>query len=153
MRINAQARNAVQAIAKGRCRLMHFKARFCFITVDYFNIFFEIDWLDSTNSSAVIQFLWNHFVRHGISEAIIFDNKPQFSSVKLKISRESGIFWTERTVCITAKAIEKQKLHKMKPHNSWRNEASLNRIYIYIFATSGTKSHTLLWNENPGFIR
>ena len=48
------------------------------ITVDYFSNFFEVDYLTSTTTTAVIKKLKEEFSRHGIPETVFTDNGPQF---------------------------------------------------------------------------
>lgn len=50
------------------------------IAVDYYSKYFEIERLHTTTSQAVINKLKNIFARHGIPQAVISDNGPQFSS-------------------------------------------------------------------------
>ena len=50
------------------------------ITVDYFSNFWEIDRLENTKSSTVIQKLKAHFARYGSSCVVVSDNGPQFTS-------------------------------------------------------------------------
>ncbi len=50
------------------------------VTVDYYSRYFELDKLHSTTSAAVISKLKASFARHGIPEAVISDNGPQYSS-------------------------------------------------------------------------
>ena len=43
------------------------------LTVDYFNNFFEIDFLENTTSETVISKLKHHFARHGIPDKVVSD--------------------------------------------------------------------------------
>ncbi|CAB3985380.1 PREDICTED: uncharacterized protein LOC109476859 [Paramuricea clavata] len=48
------------------------------ITVDYFSNFFEVDYLTSATTTAVVKKLKEQFSRHGIPETVFTDNGPQF---------------------------------------------------------------------------
>jgi transposase InsO family protein len=48
------------------------------ITVDYFSNFFEVDYLTSNTTTAVVKKLKEQFSRHGIPETVFTDNGPQF---------------------------------------------------------------------------
>ena len=50
------------------------------VTVDYYSRYFEVDELTSTTSIPIIRKLSAHFARHGIPEAAISDNGPQFAA-------------------------------------------------------------------------
>ena len=50
---------------------------------DYYSKFFEVTKLSSTTSTSTIKHLKPHFARHGITEEVITDNGPQFSSGEL----------------------------------------------------------------------
>ena len=54
------------------------------VTVDYFNQYFETDYLPETTSDSVITKLKHHFARHGIPDTVISDNGPQYSSHEFK---------------------------------------------------------------------
>jgi transposase InsO family protein len=48
------------------------------VTVDYYSIFWEIDYVENTLSSTIINKLRSHFSRHGIPDIVFSDNGPQF---------------------------------------------------------------------------
>ena len=50
------------------------------VTVDQHSIFFEVDKLSNSTSDAVISRLRALFARYGISDTLVSDNGPQFSS-------------------------------------------------------------------------
>src|SRR6218665_1218059 len=50
------------------------------ITVDYCSQFFEVDYLPDTLSATVVTKLKHHFARHGISDTLITDGGPQYTS-------------------------------------------------------------------------
>ncbi|XP_033095260.1 uncharacterized protein K02A2.6-like [Anneissia japonica] len=50
------------------------------ITVDYFSDFWEVDELEDTTSSTVIECTKRHLARHGIPGKVVTDNGPQFIS-------------------------------------------------------------------------
>ena len=50
------------------------------VTVDYYSNFFEIDKLEDTKASAVIQKLKSHFTRYSTLDQVVSDSGPQFSS-------------------------------------------------------------------------
>ncbi|KAL1261470.1 hypothetical protein QQF64_006735 [Cirrhinus molitorella] len=54
------------------------------VTVDYYSRYFELDKLHSTTSADVISKLKAFFARHGIPEAVISDNGPQYSCGEFK---------------------------------------------------------------------
>ena len=62
------------------------------VCVDYYSGFWEIDYLPSTSSKAVILKLKGHFSRYGIPKIIMSDNGPQFSAGEFEIFvKEWGI--------------------------------------------------------------
>jgi len=60
--------------------LFEIKGRHYLITVDYFSLFFEVDYLTDTTSQAVIHKLKQHFARHGVPDTLISDGGPQYTS-------------------------------------------------------------------------
>ena len=58
--------------------LFVFENRTYLITVDYYSNFFEVDYLTSTTSTAVIKKLKQQFSCHGIPEMLFTDNGSQF---------------------------------------------------------------------------
>ena len=50
------------------------------VTVDHYSDFYEIDWLPTIQSSAVIQATKRHFSRYGVPHTLITDNGRQFTS-------------------------------------------------------------------------
>ncbi|XP_046568370.1 uncharacterized protein K02A2.6-like [Haliotis rubra] len=58
------------------------KGRNYLITTDYYNNFFEVDFLPENTSEAVIQKLKPHFARHGIPSTVISDGGPQYTGNK-----------------------------------------------------------------------
>ena len=60
--------------------LFQFEGRHYIITVDYYSSFFEVDKLETLDSTAVINKLKMHFSRHGIPEIVISDNGPQYAA-------------------------------------------------------------------------
>ena len=54
------------------------------ITADYTSNFWEVDYLDNTESRTVIKKLKAHFARYGIPDQVISDNGPQFSSASFQ---------------------------------------------------------------------
>jgi hypothetical protein len=56
------------------------------ITDDYFSNFFEVDYLTSTTTTAVVKKLKEQCSRHGIPETVFTDNGPQF------LQRVQGVF-------------------------------------------------------------
>ena len=54
------------------------------ISVGYFSNFWEIDRLENTKSSTVIQKLKAHFARYGSSCVVVSDNGPQFTSANFE---------------------------------------------------------------------
>ena len=50
------------------------------VTVDYYSGFWEIDYLPTTSSEAVVTKLKSHFARYGIPIYLMSDNGPQFSA-------------------------------------------------------------------------
>lgn len=50
------------------------------MTADYYSRYFELDKLQTTTSASVISKLKAAFAQHGIPEAVISDNGPQYSS-------------------------------------------------------------------------
>ena len=55
------------------------------VTVDYYSDYYELDKVPSTKAANVIKVTKSHFACHGISEQLIFDNKPQYISGELKL--------------------------------------------------------------------
>ena len=54
------------------------------LTVDYYSGFFEVNRMQSTRASTVIQALKSQFACHGIPEILISDNGSQFDCVEFK---------------------------------------------------------------------
>ena len=52
------------------------------ITVDYFSVFIEVDYLQDITSSTLIHKLKHHFARHGFAEVLLSDNGTQYTSEK-----------------------------------------------------------------------
>jgi len=50
------------------------------VTVDHYSDFYELDQLDSTLSTTVVNLTKAHFARHGIPLRCLTDNGPQFVS-------------------------------------------------------------------------
>ena len=55
------------------------KANYLLI-IDYFSRWIEISKLELTTSSSVINHMQSVFARHGITETVVSDNGPQYSS-------------------------------------------------------------------------
>ena len=60
------------------------------VTVDYFSILYEFDFLADTLSETVIGKLKNHFAKHGIPVTVISDTGPQFSFQAFRKFADSG---------------------------------------------------------------
>ena len=54
------------------------------VVVDFYFDFIEVKMLQKNTSSAVIEFLKEQFSRHGIPDALVTDNGPQFTSQEFK---------------------------------------------------------------------
>ncbi|XP_044183257.1 uncharacterized protein K02A2.6-like [Acropora millepora] len=54
------------------------------ITVDYYSGFYEVQSIQTTRASAVIQVLKSQFARHGIPQTVVSDNGPQFACDEFK---------------------------------------------------------------------
>ena len=50
------------------------------LTADYFSDYFELDLLPDASVATVVNFLKQHFARHGMPDVVITDNDPQFKS-------------------------------------------------------------------------
>ena len=57
---------------------------FYLITVDYTYNFWEVDFLDNTESRTVIRKLKSRFAWYGIPDQVISDNGPQFHSTSFR---------------------------------------------------------------------
>jgi hypothetical protein len=67
------------------CDLFSFNNYEYLVTVDYYSNFFELDTLGhSLTAVKVIKKLKGQFARHGLPEALVSDNGPQFSSEEFK---------------------------------------------------------------------
>ena len=60
--------------------------------VDYYSDYFEIDWLYCTTTSTVIKNVKNPFMRHGIPDKVMTDNRPNLVSDKFVKFTESWNF-------------------------------------------------------------
>ena len=60
--------------------LCEYKSQQYLVVVDYYSRYFEMAKLSSTTSSDIINHLKSIYARHGISEVMMSDNGPQFSS-------------------------------------------------------------------------
>ena len=67
------------------------------MTVDYFSNFFEIDYLNTTSSNAVIKKLKGHIARYGIPDEVVSDNGPQYDSNEFQAFAQSYGFKHTRT--------------------------------------------------------
>uniref|UniRef100_A0A8C2HNG3 Gypsy retrotransposon integrase-like protein 1 n=1 Tax=Cyprinus carpio TaxID=7962 RepID=A0A8C2HNG3_CYPCA len=102
------------------------------VTVDYYSRYFELDKLSSTTSTAVIDKLKAAFARHGIPEAVISDNGPQYSSGEFAAFARTWEFkhtttspyypqsngLAEKSVQTAKMLLEKAKADKRDPHLS-----------------------------------
>ena len=64
--------------------LFQFKNKDFLITVDYYSGFYEVKRMQKTRASAAIQVLKTQFARHGIPQAVVSDNGPQFACDEFK---------------------------------------------------------------------
>jgi hypothetical protein len=71
---------AIRPWQKICCDLFTLNNREYLLTIDYYSNCIEVDRLYKTTSSEVIHKLKAHCARHGIPDAIISDNGPQFTS-------------------------------------------------------------------------
>ena len=60
--------------------LFTFENRNYIVLVDYHSNFTELDYLPDTSAQAVIYKLKMHFARHGVPDAVVSGNGPQYSS-------------------------------------------------------------------------
>lgn len=102
------------------------------VTVDYYSRYFELDKLSSTTSTAVIDKLKAAFAQHGIPEAVISDNGPQYSSGEFAAFARTWEFkhtntspyypqsngLAEKSVQTAKMLLEKAKADKRDPHLS-----------------------------------
>ena len=88
--------------------LFEIKGRHYLVTVDYFSLFFEVDYLSDTTSGTVITKLKHHFARHGIPDVVISDGGPQYTSSEFAKFRRQWSF----------------KHHVTSPGNSQANGAA-----------------------------
>ena len=65
-------------------RLFVFNGENFIVVVDYYSNFLEVECLNSTTSSTVVQFLKAMFARHGIPDIVVSDNGPQYSSEEFR---------------------------------------------------------------------
>ena len=54
------------------------------ITVDYYSGLYEVQSIQTTRASAVIEVLKSQFARHGIPHTVVSDNGPQFACDEFK---------------------------------------------------------------------
>ena len=90
--------------------LLSFEGRNYLITVDYYNNFFEIDFLKETLSEDVSTKLKHHFARHGVLDTVISDGGAQYTSHKFKMFNEKWGFSHEMSSPGTADAAETKRL-------------------------------------------
>ena len=64
--------------------LFQFRNKDFLITVDYYSGFYEVQSMQTTRASAVIQTLKSQFARHGIPQTVVSDNGPQFACDEFK---------------------------------------------------------------------
>jgi transposase InsO family protein len=60
--------------------LMEFKKVQYLVVVDYYSRYIELSKLENTSSASIINHLKSIMARHGVPEALVSDNGPQFSS-------------------------------------------------------------------------
>lgn len=75
------------------------------ITVHYNSNSWEIDWLTSTTSTALVSKLKNHFVSYGCPDPLVSDNAPQFV---LSEVREFANDWNRTSSPGNSKANDKE---------------------------------------------
>ena len=68
--------------------LVQLKTATYLTVVDYFSRYVDVAKLGTTTSNQVIQTLKGIFSRHGISEVVVSDNGPQFSSQEMRTFAE-----------------------------------------------------------------
>ena len=68
--------------AKVGADLFFLDSRHYLVMVDYYSNYIEVDYLSTTTSTAVIHKMKAQFARHGIPDALVTDNGPQFSSAE-----------------------------------------------------------------------
>jgi hypothetical protein len=77
------------------------------VTVDYYSIFWEIDYVENTLSSTIINKLRSHFSRHEIPDIVFSDNGPQFDCSEFrKLASLCGIQTRNIITIISAKQWE-----------------------------------------------
>ncbi len=77
--------------------LFQFQNKDYLVTVDYFSNFFEVDYLTTTSSNAVIKKLKGHIARYGIPDEVVSDNGPQYDSNEFQAFAQSYGFKHTRT--------------------------------------------------------
>ena len=65
------------------CDLFEIDSRHYMVTVDYYSNFWELDFMSSTTSAAIILTLKRHFARYGVPEVFVSDCSP-FESAEFK---------------------------------------------------------------------
>ncbi|RXN20033.1 putative hephaestin-like protein 1 [Labeo rohita] len=119
-------------MASSGYRFVHLEHKDYLVTVDYYSRHFELDKLHSTTFAAVISKLKASFARHGIPEAVISDNGPQYSSVEFETFARTWEFLhtttspyhpqsnglAEKSVHTANKLLEKAKADKSDPYLS-----------------------------------
>uniref|UniRef100_A0ABM0MHB3 Uncharacterized protein K02A2.6-like n=1 Tax=Saccoglossus kowalevskii TaxID=10224 RepID=A0ABM0MHB3_SACKO len=112
------------------------------VTVDYYSDYFEIDHLEDTTSSTIIDATKSHFARHGIAD-MMTDNGPQYTSDEFsafvhkwefKHTNNSPLHSQSNGKAESAVKIAKKLIKKAKRNNrdiqlallEWRNTPDVN---------------------------
>ena len=100
------------------------------VTVDYYCQFIELDYLPETNSATVITKLSHRFARHGIPDAVVSENGPQYASSEFQCFARHWNFQHKR----------------IAPGNSPANGQAESAVKIIKSAKSGKDPHIALLN-------
>lgn len=90
-------------------------------TVHYNSNSWEIDWLTSTTSTALVLKLKNHFVSYGCPDPLVSDNAPQFV---LSEVREFANDWDRTSSPGNSKANDKEQSTVKTANNLLRKALS-----------------------------
>ena len=72
--------------------LFQFRNKDFVITVYYYTGFYEVQRMQTTRASAVVQVLKSQFACHGIPQTVVSDNCPQYACDEIKTFQLLGSF-------------------------------------------------------------
>lgn len=127
--------------AKVGTDLFSFGNRDYLITVDYYSIFWKIDYLPNTKSTTGIKKRKAHFARQGIPDVVISANGPQYTSQEFNRFSPLWEFQQKRHHQATIRGMAKQSQLSRLQKDFCAKPKLLDKTHILHFWTIGTSRH------------